>query len=1169
MICWRFAAGADREKAIRCGRCEHENREDARFCDACGASLEASCSGCGRLLRPGARFCDGCGAAVTAAAPAEGDPPSRQPLSYTPAHLAERILRQRSALEGERKIVTVLFADAVGFTSIGERVDPEDLHAWMERCVQALLAEVHHFEGVVNQFTGDGVMALFGAPLALEDAPRRAVMAGLAMQSAIQPLAREIHATRGIEFRMRIGIHTGPVVVGRIGNDLRMDYTAIGDTTNLAARLQAAAAPGSVLVSEATHRLVEGLFEERSVGPLELKGKSQPVAAFEMLSERRGRRRIDVLADRGLTAFTGREHELAALTDAFESARRGSGQVVFLAGDAGIGKSRLLYEFRSSLAGAPHVWIEGRCASYGSATAFLPIVDALRRWFGIDDRDDEAAAVAKVDAAVLALGADLAWALPFVRLLLSLPAGDEAAAALDAASRRSQTFGALKALALRAAATDPLVLAIEDLHWIDRASEEYLAFLADVVPGMRALLVCSHRPGYRQPFGDRSYHARVALRPLSDAEMARMTRSLLDSREVPPAVCELVARKAEGNALFVEEVAKSLLEQGVLHREGEAFVLDRAPEAIAVPDTIHDLLMARIDRLGEEPKRAIQVASVIGREFALRLLARITEAGESLPHQVEELRALELIYEKAAHPELAYMFKHALTHDAAYRSILRERRKGLHRTIGLAIEALYADRLAEHYETLAHHFEHGEDWDRALDYHERAAAKAAAGYASATVAEHCRSALAIADRLGAAVTADRRRALEERLALACLYLSEYRASAEAFVRAAGQSADPLARALNLGQAGHSYVWAHDFDRTQEVASEALSIARAGDAAPGEAIALTAEAFRQVVAFGAIDAFEALSREALARARATGDEIGATVAGVFLLDAAEWTGDFKRALEIGEPLVPIARRLGLAHMLFWSSWFVGKAACCLGDYGRALSHLEQARETTERIGDRAWRSRILNTLGWCYGEIGSYARAMEHNRLAAELAREFGDDEIIANAEINLAFDHMALGETARAGELLARLRERVARASPFMRWRYSLHLEHALGREALARGAPDRALACAREELAGAVRFRARKLEARARLLEGEALLAMDERESARGALREAVRVAESIGHPRGAWRPLRRLSELARRAGAAEEAAQIEARAEGIADALARSLEEHPELRACLRAAR
>jgi class 3 adenylate cyclase len=649
--------------------------------------------------------------------------PERDPRSYTPKHLADKILRSKSALEGERKHVTVLFCVLVDSTPLAERVGPEEMHAVMDRCFQIILERVHGYEGTVNQFLGDGVMTLFGAPLALEDAPRRACLAALAIQEALEPVRHEVRARHGVDLQWRIGIHSGPVVVGRIGDDLRMDYTAVGDTTNLAARLEKAAPPDGILISETTHRLVSGLFEVEDLRQLQLKGKSKPTRAFRVLSERRVSR-IEAAAHTGLTPLCGRGRELAALQTAFDSASEGRGQVVFVVGEAGIGKSRLLHEFRRRLGDEPHAWFLGLCIPYGSA-AFQPIVDGLRRVVGIEDQDDEETAVARVDKAVRTLGPDLDWTLPSVRHLLSLPVGDARFEEMDAITRRSETVKALNALFLSAAARRPLIFVIEDLHWSDPASEEFLAGLADSVPAARAMLVLTHRPGYAHPFGDRSYHARIAMQALSEQEMGEMAAALLGSAELPEALRHLIAGKAEGNPLFIEEVTKSLLEEGVLQLEDGRVEFARELAEIAIPDRIQDVLMARIDRLDETPKRAIQVASVIGREFALRLLQRIIEAGDAVHGVVDELRALELIYEKAIHPELAFMFKHALTHDVAYESVLVSRRRALHGIVGAAIEELYRDRLSEHYEKLAYHFERAEGWEKALEYHHRAAEKAA------------------------------------------------------------------------------------------------------------------------------------------------------------------------------------------------------------------------------------------------------------------------------------------------------------------------------------------------------------------------------------------------------------------------------------------------------------
>ncbi|MFV1979485.1 MAG: AAA family ATPase, partial [Myxococcota bacterium] len=509
-----------------------------------------------------------------------------------------------------------------------------------------------------------------------------------------------------------------PVVVGKIGDDLRMDYTAVGDTTNLAARLEQLAAPGGVVVSESTRRLSEGYFDFRALEPTTVKGKGTAIRAFEVLAKRTASGRIDVLTESGLTPFVGRDAESDALLAAFESARAGRGQLAFLVGEAGLGKSRLLYEFRRRLADVPHGWFEGRCASFAQTTPFYAVIDGIRRRAGIDDQDDDAAIAEKLDSQELDAGGGLEWTLPFMRHLLSLPSGDVDVDALDPMTRRSECSRALQARFLREARQQPLVLVIEDFHWIDAASEEFLAFLADSIAAASVLLVFTHRPGYEHPFGDRSFHVRIPLQALSHQAMRQMVQSVLESDELPTGLQQLIAGKAEGNPLFIEEVVRSLLEEEIVGVESGVPYLARDIEGINVPDRIQDVLMARIDRLPDGPKHAIQIASVIGREFALRLLERITEAGDQLSEIVGELRALELIYEKASHPELAYMFKHALTHDVAYESMLVQRRKTLHRVVGTAIEELYPDRIQEHYEALAHHFSESEDWERAFQYHE-------------------------------------------------------------------------------------------------------------------------------------------------------------------------------------------------------------------------------------------------------------------------------------------------------------------------------------------------------------------------------------------------------------------------------------------------------------------
>ncbi len=770
---------------------------------------------------------------------------------------------------------------------------------------------------------------VYGIPRALEQLPDRALQTALALRRLVAE-RRDL----GPAPELRAAIHAGIVQVDVAAADPTARVLPSGDTLALADRLLGHAGRDEILVSPAAARRVR---HQRDLRPRVIRvgadgGERLDAFALAPAAER------SAAPIENETRFVGRRRELATLTDAFASAAAGAGQVVFVTGDAGIGKSRLLLELRRGLHAMPATWIEGRCAAYGAATPFLPIVDGLRRWFGIDDRDDETAASAKIAGTVTGVDPGLAWTLPFLRQILSLAPGDERVVALDSASRRSETFAALKALALRLAERQPLVLVVEDLHWIDPASEEYLAFLGDSIPTMRAVLVCSHRPGYQHRFGDRSYHVRVSLQPLVPAETDAMTAAVLGDTELPVDVRALIAGKAEGNPFFVEEVATSLLEDGTLRRDRGRIAIARPLAAANVPDRIHDVLAARLDRLGPEAKRALQVAAVIGREFALRLLERITDAGERVRTQVEALRGLELIYEKALHPELAYLFKHALTHEVAYETVPTERRKALHRTIGEAIEELYADRLHEHYETLAHHFARGESFARALEYHVKAAAKAVESFANRAVIAHCAAALAIADRLGEAVPAAERAVIEERLALASFHVSDYQASGLAWERAGHLHGDGVPRAIDLGRASLSHFWGHRYDDAGRTREAALSLARVHASPAAEALARVVGHFGRGVLEGAFPDGDGVD-DVLAMAHGSGaEEVESLVLGC-IGEWLEWQGRYPEALVALERAEALGRKLRLPHLIVMPAWFAGKARCCLGDYQRALEELD--------------------------------------------------------------------------------------------------------------------------------------------------------------------------------------------------------------------------------------
>ena len=1147
-----------------CASCGRGNPRENRFCGGCGSPLVRACPSCERENPPENAFCGSCGTSLDAAAPEPAPPADHslsEPRAYTPKHLADRILTSRSAIEGERKHVAVMFIDTVASTAMGERADPEVLHGVMDRVFRLILAQVHRYEGSVNQFLGDGAMALFGAPVALEAAPRCAVLAALGIQRGLVSLAEEVQREHGIDFKMRVGINSGLVVVGRIGDDLRMDYTAVGDTTNLADRMQKLAQPGSVVISEAVQRMVRGFFELRDLGVQQIHGRKEPTRAYEVLAERPVGDRIDAIAERDLTPLVGRERELDMLLGAFDFARQGHGQVVFVAGDPGIGKSRLLHELQGRL-GKQARWVRGRCTPYTQSTPFAPIIDAFRRGIGIEQSDSDALALAKVEDATSALGPGLEWTLPYLQHLLSLPVADPEIGAMTAVARRAETSRAIQARLHRVSEQQPLVLSIEDLHWIDAASEELLQFLADSTPTARTLLLLTHRPGYRHPFGDRSYYGRVSLQALGSDEMSEMVGSVLGASSLPVELRSMIGSKAEGNPFFVEEVTRSLLEEGVLRVHDGAVEITRKVDDISVPDSIQDVLMARIDRLNEEPKRAIQIASVIGREFALSLLERISEAGEQLSDVVSELRSLELVYEKTSHPELALMFKHALTRDVAYESVLLERRKALHRMVGTAIEELYGDRLSEHYENLAAHFALGGDSERAFGYYEKAARKAAEAYANQVAADHCRKALEMADQLGGRIAAERLESIAGLLGDVCMAVNEFHASGEAYELAAVHAGETAEGAAHLGRGAYSYTWAHDYVRSHELVVRARELAEAVHSDRAHAIALVAE-YELGMVEGETD-LDYLSVQAVTLAEQSGDPEAMVRALTHQAQREEWHGEFRDAIDLSERALDIAKREGMGALTIYPSWYLGLAHCGLGEYGRVLQVFGDALALCERLGDRALRARFLNSMGWVHAEFGAHERASEFNRESTVLAGELVElglvpsaPELYANAAINLSCNRVALGDYDGALEYLDPIRKSVEQpGDPWMRWRYSLHVLDASARRELAIGEPERALVLADREIEGARRHKAAKLEARASELRGRTLLSMDRREEAEAQLRAAYELADRIMYPPVIWRSTSLLAEVARRAGdsgrAESLAVEARTRVEGVSRSLA-----------------
>ena len=1108
---------------MTCLGCGHGNPEGVRFCGGCGARLEIVCANCQAPNPPGNRFCHGCGGALQAEA-ATGRFAS--PQAYTPKHLAEKILTTGSALTGERKQVTVLFVDVSGFTSLSERLDPEEVHRFMSRAFDLMLAEVHRYEGTVNQFLGDGIMALFGAPIAHEDHARRAVHAALGIGRALEAYQTEL-APRGIRFRARQGLNTGLVVVGSIGSDLRMDYTAVGDTTNVAARLQQASEPGRVTISAATHRLIHGYFATRPLGALQLKGKAEAIAAWEVVSAHEARTRLEVEADRGLTPFVGRERELGALVDAFERARAGQGQVAFLVGEAGIGKSRLLLELRRRVADDA-AWQEGHCLSFGKTMTFHPLVDLLRRQFAIGETDDETAMAEKIERGVTDIAGDGSVAAPYLKALLSIDPGHAAVKAMSPAERRGETFEALRSLFVRAAERRPQILVIEDLHWIDSASEQFLATLMDSVPALRLLLVFTYRPGYASPFGERSYFTRVVPAALTAEDSARMAAAVLATDSLPDELRTILGSKAEGNPFYVEEMVKSLEESGALRRVGTRYELARPASEIAIPGTIQDVIAARIDRLSEAPKRTLQLASVIGREFTRRLVDRLAEIRERTEEFLRELTALELVNEHRRYPELAYMFKHALTQDVAYGTLLVQRRRELHGLVGLAVEDLYADRLPEHLEMLAYHFARAEDWERALAYLLKAAEKATKAFGLRQALDLYGEALEIARRLGERVPAATFMAIHRARADLFFGIGEFdrsRTEAEALVELTRRVQDRPAEADALIQVASALQWMEDFPPALERAREAIEIAESSGAQAPLGGALYVRGYVHLVS-GRLEAAEEDLGRALAIGRA-GHETGRQGLALHTLALRRsWQGEYQQSLKLANEAVEIAREHRLVVPLIRGLWNRGVAWTDLGDYDRALAALNEGLALAEKVGDEALVPRIRNTLGWLRIDCGDFAsgielseRSYEETNLSSRAGHGTGAERR-AFIRINEGDAWMAQGDFGSAARALEEALHTVQHPPPsrWMTWRYSAHCYASLGQLALLRGDPERARRLADQSLETAVPTHSRKYESWAWRIKGESATLRRAWAEAEDALGRARALAETIGQPRQTW---------------------------------------------------
>jgi class 3 adenylate cyclase/tetratricopeptide (TPR) repeat protein len=1117
---------------MTCPSCKFDNPSAARFCEQCGTALEVKCPRCSATVSAGARFCGACGnqlatpdapsAEPSYSKPRETNgPPANAFVPDVPGHLAEKILSGRAALEGERRQVTVLFGDIANFTALSEKLDPEEVHRIVQRCFELIAAEIHRFEGTINQYGGDGFMALFGAPIAHEDAPRRAVHAALAIQHALVRFGKELEQQTGLVVQMRIALNTGIVVVGRITDDLRMDYTAIGDTINLASRLQSAARPTSVVISEATHRAIEGFFDTVDLGELQIRGHA-PVRAFEVTGARSRRTRLEVTAERGLTPLVGRERELAALEDLFREVRGGRGQIVFISGEAGIGKSRLLLEFRRRLEAAndPITWLEGRCVSFGQSIPMLPLIDQLHETFGIREGDGEPELIAKVEQGMRAMGG-LEAEIPYVRYLFSADPGDVAVAAMEASARRKRLFDALRALMLRGATLRPMVLVFEDLHWSDTSTQEYLDFAMDSVAGARAMMILTHRIGQTHQFPSRSFHTTLNLHHLSPAQALEMATRVLGATDFPEELKAALEQKAEGVPLFVEEMTKSLVDLGFLARENGHYRVTKALEDLSVPDTMQGIIMARLDRLGSDGKRTVQLASVIGRQFVVRLLERVAGLTGKLEGLLAELKALEIIYELGLLAEPGYVFKHAVIQDVAYSSLLVQSRKDLHQGVGEAIEELYRDRLTEHFGELAHHFTRGEDWSKAMQYSTLAGDQAAHVFANVEAKKHYFTALDAAAKPSSPPDWETLLTLYSKYAEILLNLSEYDDAAAAYLKAlelARRAGDRRREMEAMVWLSSVYDYAHRGEPAIDYNEQALTIACELDDREYQAICLANRVAIRTGGWGEIVETTPDAEEALRLSKEIKNQPLLAKSLVFVGRAQQWRGEFDRALAHLKEGLELAQKIHSGFNYGQGVFLTGNAHLSRGNYEEALRWYKRLSDYGSAAGDKFWIARVPNCIGAVHLELYDLDVAVDRNLEAEEIARTAWPwPEPRGHSLLKVGLAHLEKGEHGKAEEYLQRAWN-LLEEDTWYRWRWHIPLLRARGALALAERRFDDAWKFAAESLEMASRSDSRKHVARARRLQGIVLAASGRLEDAVGALESSVTLAVQIGTQPDVW---------------------------------------------------
>ncbi|CAG9170240.1 hypothetical protein LMG23992_01520 [Cupriavidus laharis] len=1038
---------------MRCTNCGFENLAKANFCEECGAALARACPQCGEPAGPMAKFCRGCGASLAGLAAAQTPVPASAaaPVQYTPPHLAERILAERAAMEargeaaGERKTITALFADMAGSTALTQDLDPEEARRLIDPVAALMMEAVHHYEGYVAKFLGDGILALFGAPIAHEDHALRALYAALRMQDAMRRHSDRVRLELGIPLQIRVGIHTGEVVVRSIRkDDLHTDYDPVGHTIHIASRMEGVATPASILISESTHKLTEGYFEFKALGTTHVKGVRDPLAVYEVLGLGALRTRLQVAAHRGLARFVGRHTELERLHAALELARAGKGQIVGVVGEAGVGKSRLFHEFKARSRQGCLV-LETFSVSHGKAFAYLPLIELLKNYFQVTAQDNDRACREKVTGRLLTLDRSLEAHLPYLLYLLGSSEPGSTLPTMDATLRRQRTFEAIAQLLVRESQNQPLELIFEDLQWLDSETEGFLDILVNHVPDASILLLVNYRPEYAHDWHARGAYTQLQLEPLGPAEAQGLLTALLgDDRSLVP-LKRLILDKTEGNPFFMEEVVQTLTEEGVLLGQPGNFRIEQAPALLHIPTTVQGVLAARIDRLPVAQKELLQTLAVIGKEFSLGLIRHVTgQDDDALRPPLAALQAADFIYEQPAFPDVEYAFKHALTQEVAGHSLLTERRSALHERTAHAIESLFPSRLKDYCGELAHHYSLSGNVPKAIEYlHcagqqalQRSALPEAIGHLGKAIAllkrlpdtpERVRQELSLLLTLGPALIATRGQAATEveanyRRALALceqgeptpqVFSAQLGLWAFYQLRAQYNVALPLGKRL-LGMAmrsqkadqlaeGHRVQGSTTFRLGQisvarDHMEQVLAVQRPDQSSYDFLLGYGRDpAVHAMASLGWIlwyqglpDLARARSLEALALARQRPDAFSLALCLIFAAEVHLCRREVQQVREFAEAAIAISGEQGFPIYLAWGTVLQGWTVAERGDHQAGIAQMRQGLDAYAATGASLARPSLLGLLADAHGMAGEFRAGLALLDEAMPLAEQTGE-----------------------------------------------------------------------------------------------------------------------------------------------------------------------------------